>query len=50
MEMAEHLKPTLNNGKRVIRSFDSTNLTRLHQKSERSKANQVAKKRVIKHI
>ena len=44
MEMAEHLKPTLNNGKRVIRSFDSTNLTRLNQNSERSKAFQVAKK------
>ena len=44
MKMAERLKSTLNNGKRVIRSFDSTNLTRLHQISERSKAFQVAKK------
>ena len=24
MKMAEHLKPTMNNGERVIRSFDST--------------------------
>ena len=45
MKMAEHLKPTMNNGKRVIRSFDSTNFTRLHQNSERSKAFQVTKKK-----
>ena len=45
MKMAEHLKPTLNNGKRVIRSFDSTNFIRLHQNSERSKAFQVTKKK-----
>ena len=44
MQMAEHLKPTMNNGKRVIRSFDSTNLSRLHQNSEKSKAFQVKKK------
>ena len=44
MEMAEHLKATMNNGKRVIRSFDSTTLTRLHQNSDRSKAFQVTKK------
>jgi len=44
MEMAEHLKSTMNNGKRVIRSFNSPNLTRLHQNSDRSKANQVTKK------
>ncbi len=44
MKMAEHLKPTLNNGKRVIRSFDSTNFIRLHQNSERSKAFQASRK------
>ena len=44
MEMAEHLKSTMNNGKRVIRAFNSPNLTRLHQNSDRSKANQVKKK------
>ena len=44
MEMAEHLKSTMNNGKRVIRAFNSTNLTRLHQNSDRSKAFQVTKK------
>lgn len=37
MKIAEQLKTTMNNGKRVIRSFDSTNLTRIHQNSERSK-------------
>jgi hypothetical protein len=44
MEMAEHLTATMNNGKRVICSFNSTNLTRLHQNSDRSKAYQVTKK------
>ncbi len=44
MEMAEHLKATMNNGKRVIHSFNSTNLTRLHQNSDRSKAFQITNK------
>ena len=38
VKLAEKLKPTMNNGKRGIRSFVSTNLTRLHQSSGRSKA------------
>lgn len=40
MKIAERLKTTTNNGKKMIRSFDSPNLTFLHQNSDRSKAYQ----------
>ena len=40
MKIAERLKTTMNNGKKMIRSFDSPNLTFLHQNSDRSKASQ----------
>jgi len=40
MKIAERLKTTTNNGKKMIRSFDSPNLTFLHQNSDRSKASQ----------
>jgi hypothetical protein len=40
MKLAEQLKTTMNNGKKMIRSFDSPNLKCLHQNSERSKASQ----------
>ena len=40
MKLAEQLKTTMNNGKKMIRSFDSPNLTCLHQNSDRSKASQ----------
>jgi hypothetical protein len=38
MKIAEQLKTTKNNGKRVIRSFESPNLTRMHQNSAKSKS------------
>jgi len=40
MKLAERLKTTKNNGKKMIRSFDSPNLTCLYQNSDRSKAYQ----------
>jgi len=39
MKIAKQLKTTMNNdGKRVIRSFESPNLTRMHQNSAKSKS------------
>jgi hypothetical protein len=49
MKLAERLKTTMNNGKKMIRSFDSPNLTFLHQNSDRSKASQGKVTRRVTH-